>query len=154
MTKHSKKKQHPKKHSGPDRSSPYPVSRLAPPIALVDLAKEIQTADQMVNNRLSAKLTVIAEQIKNLQDEARKILTQAHHDQDLHRVRCHFKRIPGNTYHLYQKEDGSRYFSMLSPADWKPNHPPHRFIGSYRLENDMSWTPSGQADKTGVEPMK
>ena len=30
-----------KVHEGPDRQSPYPVSRLAPPISLVDMAKEM-----------------------------------------------------------------------------------------------------------------
>ncbi|OOZ41039.1 hypothetical protein BOW53_05855 [Solemya pervernicosa gill symbiont] len=27
---------------------------------------------------------------------------------------------------------------MLSPQEW--GEPPHAYLGSYRLENDMSWT--------------
>jgi hypothetical protein len=34
---------------------------------------------------------------------------------------------------------------MLSPEDWN-GRPPKRFLGSYRLESDMSWTPAGQID--------
>jgi hypothetical protein len=34
----------------------------------------------------------------------------------------------------------------LSPTDWGDSAP-HRFVGSYRLEADMSWTP---ADTTGA----
>jgi len=133
------------KHSGPDHSAPYPVSRLAPPIALVDLAREIEQADQMVNTRVSAKLQVIADQIKSLQEEARAVLVEARQDHDLHHAHCSFNRLPGHIYHLYQKEDGSRYFSMLSPADWRDS-PPHAFQGSFRLEADMSWTPSEKLD--------
>ena len=132
-------------HTGPDHSAPYPVSRLAPPIALVDLAREIEQADQMVNVRVSAKLRVIADQIKALQEEARTVLEEAQQDQDLHHAQCAFKRLPGHIYHLYQKEDGSRHFSMLSPEDWQ-SAPPHTFLGSYRLEADMSWTPSEKLD--------
>ena len=138
--KHKSMKYQGTKHPGPDRSSPYPVNRLSPAIELVDLAREISAAEKMLNVRVSAKLKVIADQIKALQHEARTILAEAHRDQELNRARCSFQRKPGNTYHLYKKEDGSTYFSMLSPTDWKQK-PPHEFIGSYRLENDMSWCP-------------
>ena len=29
---------------------------------------------------------------------------------------------------------------MKTPAEWA-ERPPHRFVGSYRLEVDQSWTP-------------
>lgn len=134
------------KHQGGDRSSPYPVSRLAPQVELVDLARQISEADSMVNNRVSAKLKVIADQIKALQTEARAVLEEARQDQDLHHAECQFKRIPGRLYHLYKKSDGKRYFSMLSPDDWN-GQSPHTYVNSYRLENDMSWTPLEKLDE-------
>jgi len=127
-------------HKGDDRTSPYPVSRLAPQVELVDLARQISEADAMVNTRVSAKLKVIADQIKSLQLEAQSVLEEARLDQDLHRAECNFKRIPGKIYHLYQKNNGNTYFSMLSPDDWGGSMP-HEYINSYRLENDMSWLP-------------
>jgi hypothetical protein len=134
------------RHRGPGRSSPYPVSRLAPAIELVDLAREIGEADRMLNLRVSSKLKVIADQIRSLQEEARTVLAEARQDQELNHARCSFHRKPGNTYHLYRKEDGTAYFSMLSPADWR-GQPPHDFAGSYRLENDMSWTPLAKGER-------
>jgi len=147
MTDKKNKKQSLPKHEGPDHSSPYPVSRLAPPIQLVDPAREIEKADRVIATRISSKLQVISDQIRQLQDQAREVLETARHDQDLHRVRCSFKRIPGKTYHLYAREDDSRYFSMLSPDDWQ-GKPPDAYIGSFRLEADMSWRP---ADKRREE---
>lgn len=141
----SKKYQGPA-HQGPDHASPYPVSRLAPATQLVDLAKQIDQADAMLNTRVSAKLQVIADQVRVLQAEARSILEQTQRDQDLHRVQCNFKRQPGRIYHLYRRADDSRYFSMLSPAEWR-GEPPHEFLGSYRLEADMSWTPAEAIDE-------
>ncbi|MFW2371480.1 MAG: DUF2452 domain-containing protein [Gammaproteobacteria bacterium] len=132
-----------KKHLGGDRSSPYPVSRLSPQVELVDLARQISTADAMINTRVSAKLKVIADQIRLLQTEARSVLESAQQDQELHRAECNFKRIPGRIYHLYRKATGRSYFSMLSPDDWGAA-PPHEFIDSYKLENDLSWTPVDQ----------
>ncbi|MCG6966536.1 MAG: DUF2452 domain-containing protein [Chromatiaceae bacterium] len=129
-------------HQGGDHSAPYPVSRLAPAFTLVDLAREIERADQVIAGRLGAQLEVIAEQVKALQAQARKILEQARVDQRLHHARCAFRRIPGQVYHLYREPDGTLAFSMLSPGDWR-GRPPKPFLGSYRLENDMSWTPAG-----------
>lgn len=126
--------------SGEEHGSPYPVSRLAPQMGLVDLARQLEQADKLINTRVNAKLQVIATQIKNLQDEARRVMEQANQDQVLHQAQCHFKRIPGNIYHLYENEQGLSYFSMLSPRDWGGSSP-HDFRGSFRLENDMSWTP-------------
>ena len=128
-------------HPAFSQTSPHPVSRLSPPFGLVDLAKEIDQADKMVKARVSAKMQVIADQIRALQEEARRALAEARHDQELHHARCTFTRLPGQVYHLYEKRNGGRYFSMLSPDDWQ-GKPPHAFVGSFRLETDMSWTPT------------
>jgi hypothetical protein len=127
-------------HQGADHSAPYPVSRMAPAFELVNLAEEISQADTTLATHASGKLRLIANQIKALQDEARQLLEQTQRDQLLHRAQCNFKRQPGKTYHLYQKPNGTNYFSMLSPAEWD-GKPPHAFVGSYQLQLDMSWTP-------------
>lgn len=127
-------------HKGENRSAPYPVSRLGATVDLVDMAQEISKADSHINTRVSAKLQLIADQIRHLQDEARAVLEAGQRDNDLHRAKCSFKRIPGQTYHLYSKADGTTFFSMLSPQEWGKS-PASEFMGSYQLENDMSWTP-------------
>ncbi len=133
-------------HSGSASTSPYPVSRLGASIDLVDLAEQIDQADSHINTRVSSKLQLIADQIRYLQDEAREVLEAAQRDQELHRAQCSFKRIPGNIYHLYQRSDETSYFSMLGPKEWG-GKTVHQFLGSYRLENDMSWTPEEQLEQ-------
>lgn len=130
-------------HRGADHAAPYPVSRLAPTIELVDLAQEIAKADSMLSNVATGKLRTIAEQVRALQNQAREVLESVQRDQELHRAQCNFKRQPGKIYHLYRKPDATTYFSMLSPNDWGGT-PPHAFVASYRLEADMSWTPAEQ----------
>jgi hypothetical protein len=125
-------------HRGDARSSPYPTSRLAPAFGLVELAAELEQADRLVSGRTNAQLELIATQIRQLQSQARDILEKANEDMDLHRVRCNFRKIPGNIYHLYRQASGELRFSMLSPDDWG-GRPPQQYVGSYRLEADMSW---------------
>jgi hypothetical protein len=133
-------------HRGADHSAPYPVSRLAPAFHGGDLAAEVAKAETLLSARTAAKLRVIADQIQSLQQAARQVLADAREEQALNQVQCAFKRIPGKTYHLYTNRDGRPYFSLLSPADWG-GHPPHTFLGSYRLEPDYSWTPADQAPR-------
>jgi hypothetical protein len=137
----------PTPHRGPEHSAPYPVSRLAPAFQMTELAAEVAQAEAMLGARTTAKLQVIAEQIRALQAQARQVLSEAREEHALNRARCAFKRIPGRTYHLYRKGDGSTYFSMLSPEDWR-GQPPDAYAGSYRLEGDWSWTPAGRERET------
>jgi hypothetical protein len=122
------------------RASPYPLSRLSGPISLVDAAREIERADQWIASTTSAKLEQIAAQMQALRAQAEQVLRDAHEDAALHRAEARFVRRPGSTYHLYERADGTRYWSLLSPADWR-GAPPDSFIDSYRLEADQSWTP-------------
>jgi hypothetical protein len=133
-------------HRGAALSSPYPVSRLAPAFDSGELAAEVARAESMLSARTAAKLRVIADQIKLLQQEAHKVLADAKEEQTLTRARCTFKRIPGRTYHLYRKSVGEPFFSMLAPAEWG-GAVPYEFLGSYRLETDYSWTPAERADR-------
>jgi hypothetical protein len=107
------------------------------------MARQIAEADRVIGTVVHAKLEVIAEQIRHLQQQARTILDQAKDSAALHRAVCRFQKKPGRIYHLYERPDGSSYLSMLSPADW--GEPPHPHLGSYRLEHDMSWTPAGES---------
>jgi hypothetical protein len=136
-----------------DSSSSYPVSRLAPAFELVDLAKEIAQADEMLANRAGAQLQVIAQQVKQLQSQAREILQQTQRDQQLHRARCNFQKKPGQIYHLYQNGEQQPILSMLSPEDWR-GCPPNRFIGSFRLESDRSWTPKDKIPSQQEDPLR
>lgn len=145
MSSDEKPKESAGRRTGEGRSASYPVSRMAPAIELVDLAREIAAADSMLTNMAHGKLLLIAEQMRRLQDEARAVLEQTRRDQALHRAACNFKRVPGKVYHLYRRGNGALYFSLLSPAEW--GEPPDGFVGSFRLEHDMSWVPAEHAEE-------
>jgi hypothetical protein len=123
---------------GAANASPYPVSRLGAPVSLVDAARAIEAASANVAMRTNAQLEVILEQMKALQARAREIVEQASRDVDLIHVECRFRRVPGRIYHLYERADGHRYFSMLGPDEHGRTVP--GFLGSFRYEHDESWT--------------
>jgi hypothetical protein len=122
---------------GAEHASPYPVSRLAAPMSLVDAARIIEAASAQVAMRTNAQLEVIVEQMRTLQARAREIIEQAARDVDLIHVECRFRRVAGRVYHLYERADQRRYFSMLSPQE---RGSADGFVASYRYEHDQSWT--------------
>jgi len=119
-------------------------------MGLVELARQVQKADEFIRANAVNKLTVIADQIRYLQEQARKVLEDANRDHGLHHAACNFKKIPGKIYYLYKRESGQTYFSMLAPEEWGVACP-HKFLGTYRLEYDMSWTPEQKMQQRGEE---
>ncbi|XP_039365488.1 uncharacterized protein C1orf50 homolog [Mauremys reevesii] len=126
------------------------AGRGADPGELVALAQQVQKADEFIRANACNRLTVIAEQIRYLQEQARKVLDEANRDADLHHVACNIVKKPGNIYYLYRRESGQRYFSILSPKEWGTNCP-HEFLGAYKLQHDMSWTSSENTEKRDAE---
>lgn len=124
---------------GPDHASPYPVNRLGAPVSLVDHARFIESASSKVALRTNAQLEVIVEQMRALQQRARAIIEQATRDVDLIHSECRFHRVAGRIYHLYERPDGHRYFSMLGPDEFG-GHAPSGFVASFRYEADGAWT--------------
>lgn len=126
---------------------PYASQTSDPPIRLVDRAREIEEAGISLQSHAHAKLSLIAKQIRNLQEEAENILTKAQEDYRLHQIACNFEKKAGMLLHLYEKGDGNHYFSLLSPEEW--GRAPHKFVSSYRLGLDMSFEPIVKTEDLG-----
>jgi len=118
---------------------------------LVELAEVVQKADQFTRATAGSKLTVIAEQVRFLQEQARKVLEDARLNALLHKTACNFKKVSGTTYYVYKQRANpdEEMLSMISPEEWGPGGP--EFVGGYRLEFDMSWTELKDLDRRGNE---
>lgn len=126
------------KHIGAQQATPYPISRLSPSITVSDIIRSLEDNNKTLASVVNGKLQVIVKQIEQLQSEAFEILKSAQRDVELHNIPCSFVKRSGNVYHVYQREDGTKFFSILSPNDWG-NMIPGKLEGSYHLESDMSW---------------
>eukprot|EP00092_Neocalanus_flemingeri_P033729 GFUD01036666.1.p1 GENE.GFUD01036666.1~~GFUD01036666.1.p1 ORF type:complete len:230 (-),score=73.69 GFUD01036666.1:71-760(-) len=120
---------------------------------LVELAAHVQTADKFTRATAGSKLQVIAEQVRHLQETARKVLEEARLNALIHKTACNFTKIPGTTYYVYKnrKNPDTEFISMISPEEWGAAGP--EFVGGYRLEFDQSWTALKDCDKRTNEMM-
>ncbi|KAK7907417.1 hypothetical protein WMY93_016029 [Mugilogobius chulae] len=136
--------------SGLELVSSYQTMRAGDPMDLVALASQVQKGDDFIRANACNKLTVIADQIRYLQEQARKVLEEAKRDADLHHAACNIVKKPGNMYYLYERPSGQKYFSIISPKEWGSSCP-HAFIGAFKLQHDMSWTPVEDVEKKDAE---
>ncbi|MEQ2221852.1 hypothetical protein ILYODFUR_019923 [Ilyodon furcidens] len=154
--------------SGVELVNLYQTNRVGDPMNLVALAEQVQKADDFIKANACNKLTVIADQIRYLQEQARKVLEEAKRDADLHHAACNIVKRPGSMYYLYQRPSGQKYFSIISPKElgflqcyastsrgprrkeWGPSRP-HPFLGAFKLQHDMSWTPADEVEKRDAE---
>lgn len=140
-------------------------TKMYDPDYIGELSQYINNADSHTLSMTQSKLELITEQIQMLQAQAQNILEKAKKDMLLTHARCNFVRVPGNIYHLYQKDlDNNKlnnyqynnnqnsnnniytYFSMLSPKDYNFKNKDN-FIGSFYLRNNMSWIPIEDLDE-------
>ncbi|XP_067946538.1 uncharacterized protein C1orf50 homolog [Watersipora subatra] len=107
---------------------------------IVELAQVVKRGDEGVHSTACNKLSVIAEQIRFLQEQAKQVLEKARKDAELHHAACNIVKKPGSIYYLYERDSGQKYISIISPKEWGSNAP-KKYHGGYRLEMDRSWTP-------------
>ena len=73
-------------------------------------------ADEFTRATAGSKLSVIAEQVRFLQQQAKAVLEEANLNAELHHIACNFKKVPGKIYYVYRREEsGAKYMSMISP---------------------------------------
>ena len=67
--------------------------------------------------------------------EYEKLMSEIQMNERLYTASHNFEPTTGEIYHLYKKESGEEFLSLISPEQWKK----FDFIGSYRFLSDGRW---------------
>lgn len=124
------------KWAGPVQATPYPIQRISPTIE-----KNLAQAEQpikLIANSLESKLSIIDQQILQLQETADALIQEARKNVELHLIPCSVAKKAEGVYHLYKREDGSKFFSIIAPHEWGSLFK-FEFINSYYLNHDLTW---------------
>lgn len=71
-----------------------------------------------------------------LQSEYQKLIEEIKINERLYKAKHNFEPIPGKSYHLYTKESGEEFLSMISPNEWSGKF---EFIGTFEFISDGRW---------------
>jgi len=105
----------------------YGSNNSAPAIKLEDVGGWKLNQVQKANKVFTKKYDEIKEDFKNLVDEVRW-------NEFVYSATYNFVPVMGETYYLYEKNDGSIFLSLISPSEWNM-----KFLGATRLDSNNKW---------------
>jgi hypothetical protein len=94
-----------------------------------------------VENINSWKLTnvhkvnkIYQDKFKELQDEYNEMMEEFFWNDLIYSSEFNFEPVVGETYHLYKKNDGKFFLSLIEPSQWKL-----KCLGSFKFNNENKW---------------
>lgn len=106
---------------------PYGTNIGAPSIKKEDISVFLQNSGTKVNHFFDQRFSEIKEQFQNLM-ELHEL------NQMIYSSELRFEPVMGYTYHLYQRDNGNKFLSLVGPSEW--NMP---YICSVTLNTDGQW---------------
>ena len=105
----------------------YGSSTSAPAIRLEDVGGWKQIQAQNANKIFTKKY----EEIKN---EFKRLVDEVSWNEFVYSSTYNFLPVIGESYYLYEKDDGSVFLSLIAPNEWRM-----KFLGATRLESNNKW---------------
>ena len=85
------------------------------------------------------QLQQIRKQIELLALQAQEIQKRKDLSLMIYNARLSFKPNIGQTYYLYEKNNGDHLLSLVSPKEWGSGGPFRKFIAAVKLLADHTW---------------
>jgi hypothetical protein len=97
-------------------------------------------AHTAMEEQTNMQLEQIRKQIELLALQAQEIQMRKELSMIIYSAKLSFSPVIGQTYYLYEKQDGSHLVSMVSPKEWGGGAGPYKaFIAGVRLLADHTW---------------
>jgi len=106
---------------------PYGSSVSAPAIKIEDISSYKQRNVNKVQNTFNKKYQELVDEYNNLVDEVK--LNQIVYQSDFS-----FEPVIGNTYHLYYRDNGKYFLSLIEPEMWN-----QEYVLSVELNSENKW---------------
>jgi hypothetical protein len=91
-----------------------------------------------MEEQTNMQLTQIRQQIELLAIQAKEIQKRKELSMIIYDSKISFSPVIGQTYYLFEKEDGSTIISLISPKEWGKKSP-FKFIAAVKLLADHTW---------------
>lgn len=92
-----------------------------------------------MEEQTNMQLEQIRKQIELLALQAQEIQKRKDLSMMIYDAKLSFKPNIGQTYYLYEKNDGSHMLSLVSPREWGSSGPFKRFVAAVQLLADHTW---------------
>ncbi|MFT5755019.1 MAG: hypothetical protein ACI924_002270 [Flavobacterium sp.] len=105
----------------------YPTSVGAPAIKIDDIVDWKNKGVRNVNKEFESKFNELKVQYE-------KLMQEYEWNEIVYNAKFSFEPVMGEIYHLYLREDGTNFLSLINPENWNKEH-----IGSFKLNSNKKW---------------
>lgn len=117
---------------------PYSASVSGAVIKPTELGVIRHQALSAMEEQTNMQLTQIRQQIELLAIQAKEIQKRKELSMSIYDSKISFAPVIGQSYYLYEKEDGTHLVSMISPKEWGKKAP-YKFLAAVKLLADHTW---------------
>jgi hypothetical protein len=104
-----------------------------------DMGKVKSNALLAMEQQTDMQLRQIQEQIELLYKQAQEIKSRTDISVWIYQAQMGFNPLVGHVYHLYEKDDGKHFLSMVSPGEWGRSRSFKCFVATVKLLADHTW---------------
>jgi len=94
--------------------------------------KAMQEQTQRQMDQIYEQMKLLAKQVNELKDRAEV-------SNLIYEAQMSFQPIIGESYYLYEKNDGQQTLSLISPDEWTDKSPFKKFVAKVTLLADHTW---------------
>jgi hypothetical protein len=105
----------------------YPTNVGAPVIKIDDIVEWKNKGVRNVNKEFESKFN-------ELKIQYEKLMQEYEWNEIVYNSKFSFEPTIGEIYHLYIKDDGTYFLSLIHPESWKKEH-----VGSFKLNSSKKW---------------
>jgi len=104
-----------------------------------DMGKVKSNALTAMRQQTDRQLKQLYEQMQTLAKQANVLKDRVHISERIYQTEMKFEPLVGHTYHLYEREDGTDFLSMIAPSEWGRSAKYARVISKVTLLADHTW---------------
>ena len=76
----------------------------------------------------------IVEKYKELNSQIQDLVLEYDLNQMIYSAKFNFEPVIGEIYHLYTRNTGENFLSLIEPKEWN-----QKYIGSFKLDSSQKW---------------
>jgi hypothetical protein len=104
-----------------------------------DMGKTKSRALLAMRQQTDIQLAQLYQQMQLLADQANQIKHRVELSERIFSAQMGFEPLIGNTYYLYEKNDGGDILSMIAPTEWGRTTPYKVLLAEVRMLADHTW---------------
>jgi hypothetical protein len=104
-----------------------------------DMGKVKSRSLLAMRQQTDIQLAQLYKQMQLLAEQAGHIKTRVDVSERIYSAKMSFEPLIGNTYYLYEREEGEDMLSLIAPYEWGKKKPFRAFIATIYMLADHTW---------------